>query len=81
MVETVAENEWIDGARVTLEVLTAVKRAGSGMIFRYHAREVARWLTADQWRLVARRGAAMRWNSRYDPRYRTWYEFSSAPSS
>ncbi len=44
MVKAAAENEWIDGRRVTLEVLTAIKRAGADLIISYHAKEVAGWL-------------------------------------
>ena len=44
MVKAAAENEWIDGQRVTLEILTAIKRAGADMIISYHAKEAARWL-------------------------------------
>jgi porphobilinogen synthase len=29
---------------VTLEVLTAIKRAGADIIITYHAKEAARWL-------------------------------------
>jgi porphobilinogen synthase len=44
MVKAAAENEWIDGQRITLEILTSIKRAGADMIISYHAKEVARWL-------------------------------------
>ena len=44
MVKAAAENEWIDGQRITLEILTAIKRAGADMIISYHATEAARWL-------------------------------------
>lgn len=44
MVKAAAENEWIDGRRITLEILTAIKRAGADMIISYHAKEAARWL-------------------------------------
>jgi porphobilinogen synthase len=45
MVKAAAENEWIDGRRVTMEILTAIKRAGADIILSYHAKEVARWLS------------------------------------
>lgn len=45
MVKAAAENEWIDGQRVTMEILTSIKRAGADMIISYHAKEVARWLS------------------------------------
>ena len=44
MVKAATENEWIDGQRVTLEILTSIKRAGADMIISYHAKEAARWL-------------------------------------
>jgi porphobilinogen synthase len=44
MVKAAAENEWIDGPRVTMEILTAIKRAGADMLITYHAKEVARWM-------------------------------------
>ena len=46
MVKAAAENEWIDGPRVTIEILTAIKRAGADMLITYHAKEVARWMAA-----------------------------------
>ena len=47
MVKAAAENEWIDGRRITLEILTSIKRAGADVILSYHAKEVARWLAAE----------------------------------
>ncbi|MBI3661715.1 MAG: porphobilinogen synthase [Acidobacteria bacterium] len=44
MVKAAARNGWIDEQRVTLEILTAIQRAGAGMILTYHAKDVARWL-------------------------------------
>ena len=44
MVKAAAENEWIDGRRITLEILTSIKRAGADAILSYHAKEVAGWL-------------------------------------
>jgi porphobilinogen synthase len=44
MVKAAAANGWIDGRRVTLETLTAIKRAGADIIITYHAKEAARWL-------------------------------------
>ena len=35
---------WIDGPRVTSEILTSIKRAGADLIITYYAREVAGWL-------------------------------------
>ena len=48
MVKAASEHEWIDGRRVTMEILTAIKRAGANMLISYHAKEVARWLAAER---------------------------------
>src|SRR5208282_4144034 len=37
MVKAAARNGWIDERRVTLEILTSIKRAGADMILTYHA--------------------------------------------
>ncbi|MDP8921953.1 MAG: porphobilinogen synthase [Chloroflexota bacterium] len=44
MVKAAARNGWIDERRVTLEVLTGIKRAGADLIISYHAKEVSEWL-------------------------------------
>ena len=44
MVKAAATNGWIDERAVTLEVMTAFKRAGADLIVTYAARDVARWL-------------------------------------
>ena len=44
MVKAAAERGWIDGDRVMLENLLAMKRAGADMILTYHALEAARLL-------------------------------------
>lgn len=44
MVKAAAANGWIDEAKVTLETLTAMKRAGADFIITYHALDAARWL-------------------------------------
>ena len=44
MVRAAAERGWIDGQRVTMEILTAIKRAGADIIITYHAKEASRWL-------------------------------------
>ena len=44
MVKAAAANGWLEERRVTLEILTAIKRAGADIILTYHAKEVARWL-------------------------------------
>jgi porphobilinogen synthase len=44
MVKAAAAKGWIDEKRVTLEILTSIRRAGADMVLTYHARDVARWL-------------------------------------
>jgi len=44
MIKAAAANGWIDEANVTLETLTAIKRAGADLILTYHALEAAKWL-------------------------------------
>jgi porphobilinogen synthase len=44
MVKAAARNGWIDERRVTMEILTSIKRAGADMILTYHARDAAKWL-------------------------------------
>jgi len=44
MVKAADQNGWIDGKKLTLEILTSIKRAGADMILTYHAKEVAQWL-------------------------------------
>jgi len=44
MIKAAAANGWLDERNVTLETLTAIKRAGADMIITYHAREAANWL-------------------------------------
>lgn len=44
MVKAAARNGWIDERRVTLEILTSIKRAGADMILTYHAQDAAKWL-------------------------------------
>ncbi|MDZ7343385.1 MAG: porphobilinogen synthase [candidate division KSB1 bacterium] len=46
MVKAAAQNGWIDEQRVTMEILTSIKRAGADVILTYHALEAARWLKA-----------------------------------
>ena len=48
MVKAAAENEWIDGRRITMEILTSIKRAGADAILSYHAKEVAGWLASER---------------------------------
>ena len=44
MVKAAARNGWIDEQRVTMEILTGIKRAGADLILTYHAKDAARWL-------------------------------------
>jgi len=44
MVKAAAARGWIDEKRVTLEILTAIKRAGADLILTYHAADAALWL-------------------------------------
>jgi porphobilinogen synthase len=44
MVKAAAQLGWIDERRVTLETLTAIKRAGASRIITYHAKDAVRWL-------------------------------------
>jgi porphobilinogen synthase len=44
MVKAAAQNGWIDEKAATLEILTAIKRAGADLIITYHAKDVAKWL-------------------------------------
>jgi len=46
MVKAAAANGWLDERRVTLEILTAIRRAGADLILTYHARDAARWLAS-----------------------------------
>lgn len=43
MVKAAARNGWLDEQKVTLEILTSIKRAGADIILTYHAKDVARW--------------------------------------
>ena len=44
MIKAAARNGWIDERRVTMEVLTGIRRAGADMIITYFAPDVAQWL-------------------------------------
>jgi porphobilinogen synthase len=44
MIKAAALNGWVDEAKVTLETLTAIKRAGADVIITYHAVDAAKWL-------------------------------------
>ncbi|WP_020472028.1 porphobilinogen synthase [Zavarzinella formosa] len=44
MVKAAAQKGWIDERRVTMEILTSIKRAGCDIILTYHAVQAAKWL-------------------------------------
>ncbi len=44
MVKAAAQQGWLDEQAVALECLTAIHRAGAGIILTYWAKDVARWL-------------------------------------
>lgn len=44
MVKAAAQNGWLDGNRVMLEILTSIKRAGADLILTYHAKEASKLL-------------------------------------
>ena len=44
MVKAAAARGWIDERAIALETLTAIKRAGAGIVLTYWAKDVARWL-------------------------------------
>jgi porphobilinogen synthase len=41
MVKAAEANNWIDGKRVMMEIMTSIRRAGADIIITYHAKEVA----------------------------------------
>jgi porphobilinogen synthase len=47
MIKAAGQNGWIDEARVMMEVLLAIKRAGADMILTYFAKDAARLLRAE----------------------------------
>ena len=44
MLAAAAERGWLDGRRVTLEAVTAIVRAGAGIVITYAAADIATWL-------------------------------------
>lgn len=48
MVKAAARAGWIDERPVTLELLTAMRRAGADIIISYHAKAAARWLQGER---------------------------------
>ena len=47
MVKAAGGHGWLDEKMVTMELLTAISRAGADIILSYHAKEVAQWLRDD----------------------------------
>ena len=45
MVKAAVQQGWLDERQVTMEILTAIKRAGADIIITYHAKEAAQWLS------------------------------------
>jgi len=48
MVKAAAQLGWVDEKPITLELLTAIRRAGADIIISYHAKEAARWLIGQE---------------------------------
>ncbi|HEV2108187.1 MAG TPA: porphobilinogen synthase [Thermomicrobiales bacterium] len=48
MIKAAASLGWIDERRLTLETLTAIKRAGADRIITYHAKDASRWLAGGE---------------------------------
>lgn len=46
MVKAAAQNGWLEGDRVMMEILTSIKRAGADLILTYHAKEASSLLAA-----------------------------------
>ena len=44
MVKAAVQNGWIDEKKIVMENLTAMKRAGAGILITYHALDAAKWL-------------------------------------
>ena len=45
MIKAAGQRGWLDEKRITLEVLTAIKRAGANIIITYFAKDAAKWLS------------------------------------
>ena len=46
MIKAAAQNGWVDEKKMVLEVITAIERAGAGIIISYHACDIFRWKKA-----------------------------------
>ena len=44
MVKAAARAGYLDERQVTLEILTAIKRAGADIVITYHAKDAAKWI-------------------------------------
>jgi porphobilinogen synthase len=45
MIKAAVGQGWVNEKMITLEILTAIKRAGADIIITYHAKEAAKWLS------------------------------------
>ena len=48
MVKAASAAGWLDEKRITLEILTSIKRAGADVILTYHAKDASRWLRGQE---------------------------------
>ena len=48
LLDLAALQGWLDERRIVLETLTAIARAGAGIIITYHAKDAARWLAEER---------------------------------
>ncbi len=48
MLAAAAERGWLDGRRATIEAVTAIVRAGAGIVITYAAADLATWLRVDR---------------------------------
>ncbi len=48
MITTAAERGWLDGRRVMTEAVTAIVRAGAGIVISYAAADLARWIAEER---------------------------------
>jgi porphobilinogen synthase len=48
MVKAAAMKGWIDEKKITLEILTSIRRAGADIIITYHAKDAAKWLKEEK---------------------------------
>jgi porphobilinogen synthase len=48
MLAAASERGWLDGRRAMLEAVTAIARAGAGIVITYAAADIAGWLREDR---------------------------------